>query len=155
TRLSRSGRAGDILDTARHDVSVTRMGSAAQVGPPVAAFSDAQGAIRIGRDAGNDVVLPDLWVSGKHVEIRRSGDGYQLVDLGSPNGVHHNGRRVQRGDLRPGDRFTVGRHEFLFDGKSLFHHDDIGPTSFVADDITVDIGKANLLDDVSFALRQG
>jgi ABC-type multidrug transport system ATPase subunit len=121
----------------------------------VAAFDESRPAIRIGRDQGNDVVLPDLWVSGKHVEIRRTPGGHQLVDLGSTNGVHHNGKRVQRSLLQPGDRFTVGRHEFLFDGSSLYQHDDQGPTSFVADDITVDIGKANLLDDVSFALKQG
>jgi ABC-type multidrug transport system ATPase subunit len=149
-----------MVDGHRHDGPVTTIGGAAvggarPAGPPVAAFDETRPTIRIGRDQGNDVVLPDLWVSGKHVEIRRSPDGPQLVDLGSTNGVHHNGRRVQRSLLRPGDRFTVGRHEFLFDGSSLFHHDDIGPTSFVADDITVDIGKANLLDDVSFALRQG
>jgi ABC transport system ATP-binding/permease protein len=124
--------------------------------PPVAALSDAKGTIRIGRDPGNDVVLPDLWVSGKHAEIRRTTEGsHQLVDLGSTNGVHHNGQRVQRSALAPGDRFTVGRHEFIFDGASLYQYDDQGPTSFVADDITVDVGKANLLDDVSFALRQG
>jgi ABC transport system ATP-binding/permease protein len=121
---------------------------------PVAVL-DENGRIRIGRDPGNDIVLPDLWVSGKHAEIRRVGAGHQLVDLGSTNGIHHNGRRVQRGELRPGDRFTVGRHEFLFDGVRLFQHDDQGPTSFVADDITVDVGKATLLDDVSFALQQG
>jgi len=121
---------------------------------PVAVLDD-KGRIRIGRDPGNDIVLPDLWVSGSHAEIRRVGDGHQLVDLGSTNGIHHNGRRVQRGELKPGDRFTVGRHEFLFDGVRLYQHDDQGPTSFVADDITVDVGKATLLDDVSFALQQG
>lgn len=121
---------------------------------PVAVLGPT-GTIRIGRDPGNDIVLPDLWVSGKHAEIRRTGREVQLVDLGSTNGVHLNGKRVPRGTLEAGDRFTVGRHEFLFDGAQLFQHDDQGPTSFVADDITVDIGKANLLDDVSFALHQG
>ena len=130
------------------------MGTPIPVGEPVAML-DSTGTIRIGRDPGNDIVLPDLWVSGKHAEIRRVADGHQLVDLGSTNGVHHNGRRVQRSALVAGDRFTVGRHEFLFDGTNLFQHDDQGPTSIVADDLTVDIGKANLLDDVSFALRQG
>ncbi|MEV0272500.1 ATP-binding cassette domain-containing protein [Hamadaea sp. NPDC050747] len=119
------------------------------------AVLDDKGRIRIGRDPGNDIVLPDLWVSGSHAEIRRVGTGHQLVDLGSTNGIHHNGRRVQKGDLKPGDRFTVGRHEFLYDGARLYQHDDQGPTSFVADDITVDVGKATLLDDVSFALQQG
>ena len=40
---------------------------------PVASF-DSTGTIRIGRDADNDIVLPDFWVSNKHAEIRRSRD---------------------------------------------------------------------------------
>jgi pSer/pThr/pTyr-binding forkhead associated (FHA) protein len=121
---------------------------------PVAAF-DSTGTIRIGRDADNDIVLPDFWVSRKHAEIRRIGGEYHLVDLNSSNGLHHNGRRVPRAALAAGDRFTVGRHEFLFDGTHLYQHDDQGPTSIIADDITVEIKGAVLLDDVSFALRHG
>src|SRR5690606_27681332 len=106
-------------------------------------------------DPDNDIVLPDLWVSRKHAEVRRIGTEYHLVDLASSNGLHHNGRRVPRALLAPGDRFTIGRHEFLFDGANIYQHDDMGPTSIIADDITVEIGKAVLLDDVSFALRHG
>ena len=37
----------------------------------------------------------------------------------------------------------------------LYQHDDQGPTSIIADDITVEVKNAVLLDDVSFALRHG
>jgi ABC transport system ATP-binding/permease protein len=121
---------------------------------PVASF-DSTGTIRIGRDADNDIVLPDFWVSRKHAEVRRVGNEHHLVDLNSSNGLHHNGRRVPKAALATGDRFTIGRHEFLFDGMHLFQNDDQGPTSIIADDITVEVGKAVLLDDVSFALRHG
>ena len=121
---------------------------------PVATF-DATGTIRIGRDDDNDIVLPDFWVSRKHAEVRRSGTEFLLVDLNSSNGLHHNGRRVPRATLTPGDVFTIGRHEFLFDGMRLYQHDDQGPTSIISDDITVEVKKAVLLDDVSFALRHG
>jgi ABC-type multidrug transport system ATPase subunit len=121
---------------------------------PVAAF-DSTGTIRIGRDEDNDIVLRDFWVSRRHAEIRRIGGEHHLVDLGSSNGLHHNGRRVPRAVLAPGDRFTIGRHEFLFDGVHFYQHDDMGPTSIIADDLSVQIGKNVLLDDVSFALRQG
>jgi len=134
------------------DQSGTR--TAAQERTPVATF-DAGGTIRIGRDADNDIVLPDFWVSRKHAEVRKLGSEHHLVDLNSSNGLHHNGRRVPRGLLAPGDRFSIGRHEFLFDGLHLYQHDDQGPTSIIADDITVEIGKTVLLDDVSFALRHG
>jgi len=128
--------------------------TAAQERTPVATF-DAGGTIRIGRDADNDIVLPDFWVSRKHAEVRKIVSEHHLVDLNSSNGLHHNGRRVPRGLLAPGDRFSIGRHEFLFDGLHLYQHDDQGPTSIIADDITVEIGKSVLLDDVSFALRHG
>jgi ABC-type multidrug transport system ATPase subunit len=121
---------------------------------PVATF-DSTGTIRIGRDADNDIVLADFWVSRKHAEVRKVGNEYHIVDLASSNGLHHNGRRVPKGVLTAGDRFTIGRHEFLFDGMHLFQHDDQGPTSIIADDITVEVKKAVLLDDVSFALRHG
>src|SRR5689334_2023580 len=121
---------------------------------PVASF-DSTGTIRIGRDPESDIVLNDFWVSRQHAEVRRVGAEHHLVDLGSTNGLHHNGRRVPRGVLSPGDTFTIGRHEFLFDGAAIYQHDDQGPTSVIADDITVQVKKAILLDDVSFALRHG
>ncbi len=124
---------------------------------PVATF-DATGTIRIGRDENNDIVLADFWVSRHHAEIRTSSAGHQLVDLGSSNGLHYNGRRVTRATLSSGDRFTIGRHEFLFDEGNVYQHDDMGPTSVVADDLSVAVGKNGktvLLDDVSFALRHG
>jgi ABC-type multidrug transport system ATPase subunit len=121
---------------------------------PVATF-DSTGTIRIGRDADNDITLPDFWVSRKHAEIRKVGNEYHIVDLASSNGLHHNGRRVPKATLSAGDVVTIGRHEFLFDGMHIYQHDDQGPTSIVADDITVEVKKAVLLDDVSFALRHG
>jgi ABC transport system ATP-binding/permease protein len=119
------------------------------------AIIDRSSVIRIGRDEDNDVVLNDLWVSGKHAEIRRRSSGFVLVDLNSSNGLHFNGRRVPRATLSPGDVFTIGRHEFLWDGRALYQHDDAGPTSVIADDITIQVKGATLLDDVSFVLRHG
>jgi ABC-type multidrug transport system ATPase subunit len=122
---------------------------------PVANF-DSTGTIRIGRDADkNDIVLSDFWVSGQHAEIRKVGREHVIVDLNSSNGMHVNGRRVAKATLTAGDRFSVGRHEFLFDGTSIYQHDDQGPTSIIADDLTVDVKRSVLLDDVSFALRHG
>ncbi len=121
---------------------------------PVASF-DSTGTIRIGRDDDNDIVLPDFWVSKKHAEVRRRDTEFLLVDLNSSNGLHHNGRRVPKATLTPGDLFTIGRHEFLFDGMRIYQHDDQGPTSIISDDITVEVKNAVLLDDVSFALRHG
>jgi ABC-type multidrug transport system ATPase subunit len=137
-----------------NDQSGVSAGTGGAQHTPVATF-DSTGTIRIGRDADNDIVLSDFWVSKRHAEIRKSGDVYQLVDLNSSNGLHYNGRRVPRATLTAGDRFTIGRHEFLFDGVAIYQHDDMGPTSVIADDLTVSIGGNVLLDDVTFALRRG
>ena len=141
-----------MMPVATNDQPAT--GTATQERTPVATF-DSTGTIRIGRDLDNDIVLPDFWVSRKHAEIRQVGPEYHVVDLASSNGLHHNGRRVPKAVLAAGDRVTIGRHEFLFDGMHLFQHDDQGPTSIIADDLTVEVKKAVLLDDISFALRHG
>jgi len=138
-----------------HDVSVVDPETAAAPATPVATI-DNKKVIRIGRDPDNDIVLPgDLWVSGKHAEIRRKADEFVLVDLNSSNGLHYQGRRVPRATLSPGDVFTIGRHEFLWDGRAVYQHDDAGPTSVIVDDITVRVKDTVLLDDVSFVLRHG
>jgi len=136
------------------DMAVDLQPATASPSSPAAAY-DSTGTIRIGRNPDNDIVLPDLWVSSRHAEIRHVGDRHYIVDLGSTNGLHRNGRRIVRGLLIPGDRFTIGRHEFIFDGSHIHQHDDQGPASLVADDLTVDVDGRMVLDDVSFALRQG
>jgi len=132
----------------------TYVTSATQERPRLATF-DGAGILRIGRDSDNDIVLPDLWVSRKHAEIRKIESECHIVDLSKSNGLHHNGVRVARGVLAAGDRFSIGRHEFLFDGTYVYAHDDQGPISVIADDLTIDVGKSMILDDVSFALRRG
>ena len=55
-------------------------------------------------------------VSRRHAELRRAESGdWQIVDLGSTNGIKVNGRRVASTRLSPGDEVTVGTTTFLFD----------------------------------------
>jgi len=120
------------------------------------AAPNGAGRIRIGRDPRNDVVLTDLQISRFHAEVRRVGDTFQVVDLGSRNGTFLNGRQVQKPMVvHAGDVISAGRHELLFDGHGLHDHVDTGPASLLADDLTVRIGNKVLLDDVSFALAEG
>ncbi|MFS8477646.1 MAG: FHA domain-containing protein [Micromonosporaceae bacterium] len=111
--------------------------------------------LRIGRDPDNDVILDDLLVSKHHAEVRHVNGTYLVVDLGSRNGTFHNGRQVPRALLAPGDMISIGRYEFAFDGRRLHQYVDTGPTSLLADDLTVQIKDKVLLDDVSFALAEG
>jgi len=48
----------------------------------------------IGRDPVCDVLIPDRRVSREHAEIRRTRDGFTLVDRDSKNGTFVNGQRV-------------------------------------------------------------
>jgi hypothetical protein len=70
----------------------------------------------IGRSKSVDCVLADPNVSRRHAELRRSDSGdWQIVDLGSTNGVKVNGRRVSSTRLSPGDQVTLGTTTFQFD----------------------------------------
>jgi len=65
-------------------------------------------AVVIGRQPGCDVMLDDSGVSRRHAEVRREGDEWVVIDLGSTNGIEINGRRVNRHRLNPGDRMLFG-----------------------------------------------
>jgi DNA-binding response OmpR family regulator len=62
----------------------------------------------IGRWQGNQVMIDDRWVSRYHAEVRREGDRYVLLDLGSKNGTFLNGRRITTPtSLSDGDEIQV------------------------------------------------
>ena len=71
----------------------------------------------LGRSRECDCVLDDPNVSRRHAELRRGSTGdWQIVDLGSTNGVKVNGRRVDRSRLSPGDEVDARYDErFIFD----------------------------------------
>ena len=69
----------------------------------------------IGRSSGCDVVVDDPNVSRRHAEIRRLGEGYSLVDLGSTNGTEVNGQRVGETSLMNGDVIGVGTTRLTFE----------------------------------------
>ena len=53
----------------------------------------------LGRSKDSDIQVEDANVSRRHAELRREGDAWWLVDLGSTNGTELNGKRVQRSKL--------------------------------------------------------
>jgi serine/threonine protein kinase len=70
-----------------------------------------RGEVTIGRDTGNDVVLPVSQVSRRHARITCDREGYRVTDLGSTNGTFVNGVRLQIGSscpLRPDDTLGIG-----------------------------------------------
>jgi Protein of unknown function (DUF3662)/FHA domain len=70
----------------------------------------------LGRSRDADCVFADPNVSRHHAELRRGSTGdWQIVDLGSTNGVKVNDRRVDSSRLSPGDQVTLGTTRFTFD----------------------------------------
>ena len=72
----------------------------------------------IGRSPDCDLPLGDPTVSWLHAELRRTGDDWLLVDLGSLNGTRVNGWRADSGfTVRAGDCVRFGRTAFLLVGR--------------------------------------
>ena len=74
-------------------------------------------SLSIGRLDTCDITLSDAGVSRRHAEVRREGDEWVLVDLGSTNGTIVNGRSVRRHRLASGDRIEVGETAIEFRGE--------------------------------------
>jgi len=60
-----------------------------------------RGLLTIGRGADCDLVLQDTQVSRHHAQLRRYGDQWLLVDLGSTNGTLVGGTRLRPDEARP------------------------------------------------------
>jgi FhaA, N-terminal domain/FHA domain len=69
----------------------------------------------LGRSREADIVLQDPNVSRRHAELRREDGAWQIVDLGSTNGIKVNGRRVDSQPLREGDQITIGVTDLTFE----------------------------------------
>jgi hypothetical protein len=67
-----------------------------------------QREVTIGRLPECDVVVEDPGASRQHARVRRTDDGFVLVDLGSTNGTLVNDAPIQERVLENGDRITIG-----------------------------------------------
>jgi FHA domain-containing protein len=85
-----------------------------QIGKTSRTWPLSKEAVVIGRMEGCDIILPDAGVSRRHAEIRREGDEWVVIDLGSTNGTEINGKRVNRHRLTPGDRLALGETTLEF-----------------------------------------
>lgn len=109
---------------------------------------------RIGRAKDNDVVVDDLSVSRHHAELRDTGDGFEIIDLGSQNGTYLNGSPVSRALVTEQDVVSIGPATFRLVGEELRQFLDHGDVSLVARDLTVRDGKRIRLDQVSFPIGE-
>ena len=71
--------------------------------------------VTIGRMPDSVMTLEDPNVSRNHAEIRPSGGGFVLADLGSTNGTKINGVKVSERVLQDGDELTFGSTTLRFE----------------------------------------
>jgi serine phosphatase RsbU (regulator of sigma subunit) len=133
---------------------------AARQAPPTLAIEEGDGrrftlrieteTIRIGRKRDNDIQLSEPHVSKYHAEIRRHGDRFVLVDLGSKSGLLVNGLRAEERTLADGDVITFGREsppEILFRHPGAHVATETAVTSFL-DTVSLD-GRGSGLEKLA------
>jgi pSer/pThr/pTyr-binding forkhead associated (FHA) protein len=69
----------------------------------------------VGRHPASDLFLDDVTVSRRHVEVRRTPEGYSVRDVGSLNGTYLNRERIEAEvPVQNGDELQVGKFRLLF-----------------------------------------
>ena len=88
---------------------------------PDGARHELNATCSIGRAPENSLQLADSEVSRRHALIQAQGEQeFWLVDLGSANGTHINGRRLgQATRLSAGDKIRMGKSELEFGSQTL------------------------------------
>lgn len=80
-----------------------------ETGPPRVVPLSGTGVI-VGRGAGADVVIDDVYTSDEHAELLPDNGSWSVRDLGSTNGTFLNGAKVTRPTpLAAGDQLRLGK----------------------------------------------
>lgn len=74
----------------------------------------------VGRAPECTIVIADADLSRRHFEIRWDGNGYEVRDLASSNGLLVNGAPVQTASLSAGDEIHAGQTVFRLEGPTEF-----------------------------------
>lgn len=72
------------------------------------------GELSIGRDAANELSLPDLSLSRRHCVVRVAAEAVAISDLDSLNGTFVGDVPVKERSLEDGDVIKIGRSQLLF-----------------------------------------
>jgi phosphoserine phosphatase RsbU/P len=77
---------------------------------------------RMGRQAGNELVLRDSRISRQHSQIVAEEGKYLVEDSGSRHGTFVNGERIERAELHPNDTIDFGipdSYRLIFAGEEM------------------------------------
>jgi two-component system, cell cycle response regulator len=114
----------------------------------------------LGRGESTDVRVLDDGVSREHSAIERDGGKMVLVDLRSTNGTHCNGERIQRYDLKDGDKISIGATtilRFTYQDQVDEHYQRKLFESALRDGLTATFNRRYFVDrlhaEVRFAVR--
>ncbi|MCS7299981.1 MAG: FHA domain-containing protein [Fimbriimonadales bacterium] len=91
------------------------------VGDPSLRFPLYPRPQRIGRRAGNDIVIPDAYVSGQHAVIEIVGADVRITDLGSTNGTFLGETKIAPNlptTVPPDTLLTLGKTQFRIEWAS-------------------------------------
>jgi ABC-type multidrug transport system ATPase subunit len=119
-------------------------------------LDESQGAVSIGSDAANRLVLDAHdGVAPFHAEVRWSDGAPLVVDLGSPSGTYLNGAAVTEARLSEGDIIWIGAARlFLHDGALRFFQPSRG-VRVDARDLGRQVGKRTILQGVNLTFYPG
>jgi len=107
----------------------------AESGGQTLSFPLRQGATIIGRHSSCHICIPARTVSRRHCQIVVDGPRVSVRDLGSSHGTFVNGTRIERAELRDGDRLSLGGFELRLELTEGVHP---YPRGTPAEDIVVE-----------------
>ena len=114
--MTDAGAVAKVSDVAEPMNSSPRLVEAAlvlQSGERITLDTDS---LKIGRQASCRIVFNDSNVSREHAQLRRSADGWKLLDLGSTNGTKINGVKITEEQLLVnGDELGFGTSSAKFE----------------------------------------
>lgn len=99
-------------------------------------------SMKIGRRESCDICLRFPNISGLHCELNYSGGCWQIIDLGSTNGVKVNGTRVDKKILRPGDEIAIANHRY----KIEYSLAEVANPEILEETVEEDFRKQSLLE---------
>lgn len=119
---SQPERTSDVLDTQKNSSVAQPVIAAAPLIEAVLVMQNGErivletDSLKIGRQATCRIVFNDSNVSREHAQMRRTADGWKLLDLGSTNGTKINGVKITEEQLLVnGDEISFGTSSAKFE----------------------------------------